>query len=70
MEHGVGVGEDLLRGDAVLPGQGLEVVSPLPPVVVVDLVDAPLGDVADPLPGIRVTVEGKTLHIHEQLMFH
>ena len=41
VEHGVGVGENLLGGDAVLSGQGLELVAPLLPVVPVDVLDAP-----------------------------
>ena len=63
VEHGVGVGENLLGGDAVLSGQGLEVVAPLLPVVPVDAVDAPLGDVAHPLPVLRVAVEGEALGV-------
>ena len=57
VEHGVGVGENLLGGDAVLSGQGLEVIAPLLPVVPVDPVDAPPSDVAHPLPVPGVSVD-------------
>ena len=58
VEHGVGVGEDVLGADAV----GIALVkagAPLLPVVVVDLAQAPLGDVADPLAVGGVAVEGR-----------
>ena len=61
VEDGVGVGEDVLGGDAV----GIAVVkspcAPLLAVVVVDLAQAPLGDVADPLAVGGVAVEGEAL---------
>ena len=71
VEHGVGVGENLLGGDAVLPGQGLKFLAPLLPVVVVDAVDAPLGNVADPFAVRRVAVEGQALGLFgESLVRH
>ena len=63
VEHRVGVGENLLGGDAVFSGPRLEVVAPLLPVVPVDAVDAPLGYVADPLPVLRVAVKGEALGV-------
>ena len=68
VQHGVGVGENLLGGDAILSGQCLEVVAPLLPVVPVDLVDAPPGDVAHPLPVLRVAVEGEALGGFQQVI--
>ena len=62
VEHGVGVGEDVLGADAV----GIPLVktgAPLLPVVVVDLAQAPLGDVADPLAVGGVAVEGEALGV-------
>ena len=61
VHHGVGVGEDVLGGDAIGPSQFIESLAPFLPVVVVELPDAPLGDVADPLPVVGVAVEGQAL---------
>ena len=55
---GVGVGKDVLGGDAAVRIYGVKVLAPLFPVVLVDAPDAPLRDVADPLPIPRVAVEG------------
>ena len=61
VEDGVGVGEDVLGGDAVGPGQFVEMVAPLPPVVAVELPETPVGYIADPLPLGSVAVEGETI---------
>ena len=50
VQDGVGLGEDILGGDALGPGQFLKGVAPFLAVVVVELPDTPVGDVADPLP--------------------
>ena len=68
VEHGVGVGENLLGGDSILSGQHLEVVAPLLPVVPVDAVDAPPRDVAHPLPVLRVSVEGEALGFFQRVV--
>ena len=67
MEYGVGVGENLPGGYAVLSGPRLEVVGPLPLVVPVDAVDAPPGDVAHPRSVLGVAVEGDALGITRQM---
>ena len=57
MEDGIGVGEDMLCGDAVWELLR-EVFAPRLAVVVVDLPQAPVGDVANTLSVLRVAVEG------------
>ena len=59
MEDGVGVGEDVLGGDAIGAGQFREGVAPFLTVVVVELPEAPVGYVANPLPLCGVAVEGE-----------
>ena len=51
VEHGVGVGEDVLGGDVVVA------------VMLAELVQAPLGDVADPLAVGGVAVEGEAVGV-------
>ena len=59
VEDGVGVGEDVLRRDALSPDDLLEMPAELLPVVVVDALQAPLGDVGYALAVLGVAVEGE-----------
>ena len=65
VEHSVGVGKDVLCGDAAVRIDGLKVLAPLFLVVLVDELDAPLSNVADPLAVVCVTVQGEALGLFE-----
>ena len=63
VQRRVGVCEDVIGGDAALAGKPIVVIAPFGSVVVVDLLDPPLGDVADPLAVGSVSIEGETLGV-------
>ena len=65
VEDGVGVGEDALGGDGLVAGETGVVVAPQGALVVVDVSDSPIGDVADALAVGSVAVEREALGLFE-----
>ena len=68
VQHRIRVGEDFLGGDAVLPGDVVEIFPPLLQVVFVDEPQPPLGDVTYPLAVGSVAVSGEALGFLDQVM--